>query len=50
LAFSLLDIPKSNRVVILTNAGGPGIMAVDSAIRNKLKVPEISEETKICLT
>jgi acetate---CoA ligase (ADP-forming) len=46
LAFSLLDIPKSNRVVILTNAGGPGIMAVDSAIRNKLKVPEISEETK----
>ena len=34
LAFSLIDIPKSNRVVILTNAGGPGIMAVDSAIRN----------------
>jgi acyl-CoA synthetase (NDP forming) len=25
LAFSLIDIPKSNRVVILTNAGGPGI-------------------------
>jgi len=25
LAFSITDIPKSNRVVILTNAGGPGI-------------------------
>jgi len=25
LALSLIDIPKSNRVVILTNAGGPGI-------------------------
>lgn len=46
LAFSLLDIPKSNRIAILTNAGGPGILATDSAIRNKLKVQEISEITK----
>ncbi len=46
LAFSLIDIPKSNKIAILTNAGGPGIIAVDSAIRNKLKVPEISERTK----
>ncbi|MCS7244549.1 MAG: acetate--CoA ligase family protein [candidate division WOR-3 bacterium] len=45
-AFSNLNIPKSNRIVILTNAGGPGILAVDSAIRNKLSIPETSEKTK----
>ncbi len=46
LAFSELEIPKGNRVVILTNAGGPGIIAVDSAIRNNLNVIETSDETK----
>ncbi len=46
LAFSELEIPKGNRIAILTNAGGPGIIAVDSAIRNNLNVIETSNETK----
>ncbi|MEO0196602.1 MAG: acetate--CoA ligase family protein [candidate division WOR-3 bacterium] len=46
LAFSELELPKGNRVVILTNAGGPGIIAVDSAIRLNLNVIETPDETK----
>ncbi|MCF0233516.1 MAG: CoA-binding protein, partial [Thermoguttaceae bacterium] len=38
--------PKGNRVVIVTNAGGPGIMATDASIKNGLKLAELSEETK----
>jgi acetyltransferase len=33
-------------VAIITNAGGPGIMATDAAVRYGLKLAEISPETK----
>ena len=46
VAFSKQPIPKGNRVAIVTNAGGPGIMATDSAIRHELKIATFSEETK----
>jgi acetate---CoA ligase (ADP-forming) len=39
-------MPKGNRLAIITNAGGPGIMATDAAIRNDLKLAVLSEETK----
>ncbi len=39
-------LPKGPRVAIITNAGGPGIMATDAAVRHGLKLAEISEETK----
>jgi acetate---CoA ligase (ADP-forming) len=39
-------LPHGNRVAIITNAGGPGIMATDAAVRFGLKLAEISEETK----
>ena len=39
-------MPKGDRVAIITNAGGPGIMATDAAIRNGLKLAEISDLTK----
>ena len=39
-------LPKGDRLAIITNAGGPGIMATDAAIRNGLKLATISEETK----
>ncbi len=46
LAFSKQPVPKGNRVAIVTNAGGPGIMATDAAIRHKLQIAELSDETK----
>jgi acetate---CoA ligase (ADP-forming) len=39
-------LPKGDRVAIITNAGGPGIMATDAAVRHGLKLAELSEETK----
>jgi acetyltransferase len=39
-------LPKGNRVAIITNAGGPGIMATDAAIRHGLKLSDIDEATK----
>ncbi len=46
VAFSEQPLPRGNRVAIITNSGGPGIMATDSAIRHGLKLAELSEETK----
>jgi acetyltransferase len=46
LAFATQPIPKGNRIAIVTNAGGPGIMATDAAIRHNLKIATLSEETK----
>jgi acetyl coenzyme A synthetase (ADP forming)-like protein len=39
-------IPAGNRIGILTNAGGPAILAVDAAEAAELKVPQLSEATK----
>ncbi len=46
IAFSQQPIPKGNRIAIVTNAGGPGIMATDAAIRHNLELANLSEETK----
>lgn len=31
-AFSLQPLPRGNRILVITNAGGPGIMAVDAIV------------------
>lgn len=50
IAFSMQPIPRGNRVAIITNAGGPGIMAADAAENSGLKVaplkPQIAEALK----
>jgi len=46
LAFAKQPIPKGNHIAIVTNAGGPGIMATDAAIRHELKIAAFSEQTK----
>jgi acetyl coenzyme A synthetase (ADP forming)-like protein len=46
LAFSRAPLPKGNRVAIVTNAGGPGIMATDASIVNGLQLATISDEIK----
>ncbi|NQU84807.1 MAG: bifunctional acetate--CoA ligase family protein/GNAT family N-acetyltransferase [Mariniphaga sp.] len=38
-------IPKGNRLAIVTNAGGPGVMATDSLISWGGKLVDLSEET-----
>lgn len=39
-------IPKGKRVAVLTNGGGPGIIAVDAAAAAGLDIPPLSEETQ----
>ncbi len=38
--------PKGKNLAIITNAGGPGIMATDAAINAGLKLAQLSDETK----
>ena len=45
-AFSTQPLPKGHRVAIITNAGGPGIMATDAAVRFGLSLADFTEETK----
>ena len=45
LAFSKNPLPRGNRLGILTNAGGPAIMATDTAIAHGLKMANFSERT-----
>ena len=44
--YTTQPLPKGPRVAIITNAGGPGIMATDAAVRNGLQLAELSEATK----
>ncbi|MDO4574150.1 MAG: acetate--CoA ligase family protein [Planctomycetia bacterium] len=39
-------LPKGNKLAIITNAGGPGIMATDAAERFGLKLATLSDATK----
>lgn len=45
IAFSYMPIPASERVAIITNAGGPGVLAADAAIKEGLQLARFSEET-----
>lgn len=44
--FSTCPIPKGNRVAIITNSGGPGIMATDAVCEHGLEIAKISDATK----
>ncbi|UCF78877.1 MAG: acetate--CoA ligase family protein [Candidatus Eiseniibacteriota bacterium] len=46
LAFTKCPIPQGNRVALLTNAGGPAIMATDACVNYGLKIATLSEETR----
>src|SRR5690606_7758268 len=46
LAFAMQPLPKGRRVAIITNAGGPGIMAADAAENVGLKMVAPTEETQ----
>ena len=44
-AFASKKIPTGNRVAIVTNAGGPGIIATDMTVSSGLELAQFSEKT-----
>ncbi len=44
--FATSPIPKGDRVAIITNSGGPGIMATDAVCEYGLQMAKISDATK----
>ncbi|MBI5360680.1 MAG: acetate--CoA ligase family protein [Planctomycetes bacterium] len=49
LAFATQPVPKGLRVGIITNTGGPGIIATDECVLAGLSIPDLSENTKTFL-
>lgn len=49
MAFSNQPLPEGNRVAIVTNAGGPGIIIADACESNGLSVAPLSAETEAAL-
>lgn len=45
IAFADQPLPRGRRVAIVTNAGGPGIMATDACVRYGLEIAELNRET-----
>lgn len=45
-AFAWLELPHGNRVAVLTNAGGPGIIAVDALEAVGMKLAPLTDNTK----
>ena len=42
---STQPIPKGDRVVVVTNAGGPGILATDALVNHGMEMPALSTST-----
>ncbi|MEN8116257.1 MAG: acetate--CoA ligase family protein [Bacteroidota bacterium] len=49
IAFVYQPMPKSNRVAIITNAGGPGVLTTDAAIKSGIQLARFGEETTMAL-
>jgi acetyltransferase len=48
-AFCRSPLPKGNRVAILTNSGGPGIMTTDALVTEGMQIAQFSEKTSAWL-
>jgi acetate---CoA ligase (ADP-forming) len=44
--FENYPIPKGNKIAVITNAGGPGILAVDNLELENLVLAELTQQTK----
>jgi acetate---CoA ligase (ADP-forming) len=44
--FEDFSMPKGNRIAVVTNAGGPAILTVDTLENNNLSLAELTNETK----
>lgn len=47
--FEDFPMPEGNRIAVVTNAGGPAILTVDTLEKNNLILAELSSETKLKL-
>ena len=45
IALAYQPLPQGKRVAIITNAGGPGVLATDAAIKQNLQLARFSEPT-----
>jgi len=48
-AFAMQPLPKGNRVLIITNAGGPGTMAADAVEKSGMQVARLAQNTASAL-
>lgn len=45
IALAYQPVPKGDRIAIITNAGGPGVLTTDAAVAQKLSLAKFSEAT-----
>lgn len=50
MAFASQPIPRGNRVGLITDTGGPAIIATDALVEAGMKIPPLSEKAKEVLT
>jgi acyl-CoA synthetase (NDP forming) len=50
IAFSSQPIPRGNRVGMITNTGGPAVIATDVFVNGGLEIPALSERAEAILT
>ena len=44
-AFANQPLPKGDRIAVMTNAGGPGILMTDALVNHHMKMADLSEES-----
>jgi len=49
ILYAYQPMPADNRLAIVTNAGGPGVMATDAAVSAGLRIPRFEPETTLKL-
>jgi len=49
-ALASRKLPADNRIAIITNAGGPGIIATDAVESSQLRMAELEQDTQAALT
>ena len=50
MAFAYQPVPRGNRVGLITDTGGPAIIATDALIDGGMKIPPLSDKAKKVLT
>ncbi len=45
IAMAYQPLPKNNNIAIITNAGGPGVLTTDAAIKEGLELAKFSDQT-----
>ena len=49
IAFNYQPLPENNRIAIVTNAGGPGVLTTDAAVDQGLRIASFEPETTAIL-